>query len=101
MKMTLKKSPTSRQDMRLFNKILNNLVKVPYPGDLKQIIKTAVAFSDESYEYDYLRKLYLALNGNPEIVDIQELKDGGYTTREIEILTRIPKSSVSRKLKEN
>ena len=101
LKMTLKKSPTSRQDMRLFNKILNNLVELPYPGDLKQIIKTAVAFSDESYEYDYLRKLYLALNGNPKTVDIQELKDGGYTTREIEILTRIPKSSVSRKLKEN
>ncbi len=99
--LALKKIPGSRQDMRLFNKILNNLEEIPYPGDMKQIIKTAVAFSDESSEYDYLRKIYLALNGNPETVDIQQLKNNGYTTREIEVLTRIPKSSVSRKLKEN
>lgn len=98
--LSLKKSPSSRQDMRLFNKILNNLDEIPYPGDLKQIIKTAVAFSDESNEYDYLRKIYLALNGNPENVDIQSLKEQGYTTREIEILSRIPRSSVARKLKE-
>lgn len=98
--LSLKKSPNSRQNMRMFNKILNNLDDIPYPGDLKQIIKTAVAFSDESNEYDYLRKIYLALNGNPEIIDIQLLKEQGYTTREIEILSRIPKSSVARKLKE-
>lgn len=98
--LTLKKAPGSRQDMRLFNKILNNLEEIPYPGDLKQVIKTAVAFSDESNQYDYLRKIYLALNGNPESVDIQQLKDSGYTTREIEVLTRIPRSSVSRKMKE-
>lgn len=97
---TLKKNANSRQDMRLFNKILNNLEKIPYPGDLKQIIKTSVAFSNETNEYDYLRKIYFALNDNKEI-DIQRLSDEGYTTREIEILSRIPKSSVSRKLKEN
>jgi SpoVK/Ycf46/Vps4 family AAA+-type ATPase len=95
---TLKRSTHSRQDMRLFNKILNNLENIPYPGDLKQIIKTAVAFSDESNEYDYLRKIYLSLNGNVQS-NIQSLKESGYTTREIEILTRIPRSSVSRKLK--
>ena len=97
----LKKSPNSRQGLRLFNKILENLDEIPYPGDLKQIIKTAIAFSDESNKYDYLRKIYLSLNGNPDNVNIQKLKEEGYTTREIEILSRIPKSSVSRKLKEN
>ena len=97
---TLKKNANSRQDMRLFNKILNNLKTIPYPGDLKQIIKMSVAFSSEANEYDYLRKIYFALNDNKEI-DIQRLSDEGYTTREIEILSRIPKSSVSRKLKEN
>ncbi len=97
---TLKKNANSRRDMRLFNKILNNLEQIPYPGDLKQIIKTSVAFSSEVNEYDYLRKIYSALNDNKE-VDIQRLNEAGYTTREIEILSRIPKSSVSRKLKEN
>lgn len=99
LKSELKKSTSSRQDSRLFKKILNELQTIPFPGDLKQIIKTSVAFSDESNEYDYLRKIYLSLNGNPEVIDIQKLKESGFTTREIEILTRIPKSSVSRKLR--
>ena len=98
---SLRKVNNLKQDLRLFNKILNKVESIPYPGDLKQIIKTSIAFSDDSNEYDYLRKIYLALNGNPEKIDIQQLNESGYTTREIEILTRIPKSSVSRKLKGN
>ncbi len=94
----IKKAVNSSQDMRLFNKILNRLSEIPYPGDMKQIIKTSIAFSDETSKYDYLRKVYLALNGNPKNVDIQNLSEQGFTTREIEILARIPKSSVSRKL---
>ena len=97
---TLKKNANSKQDMRLFNKILKNMESIPFPGDLKQIIKTSIAFSSEANEYDYLRKIYFSLNDNKEI-DIQRLNDEGYTTREIEILSRIPKSSVSRKLKES
>lgn len=95
----IKKALNSSQDIRLFNKILNRLPEIPYPGDMKQIIKTSIAFSDETSKYDYLRKIYLALNGNPKSVDIQNLSEQGFTTREIEILARIPKSSVSRKLK--
>lgn len=98
---SLRKVNNLKQDLRLFNKILNKVENIPYPGDLKQIIKTSIAFSDDTNEYDYLRKIYLALNGNPEKIDIQQLNKFGYTTREIEILTRIPKSSVSRKLKVN
>ena len=97
----LKKATNLRQDIRLFNKILNNLPTLPYPGDLKQIIRTSIAFSDESNEYDYLRKIYLALNGNQKTMDIQKLSEEGYTTREIEILSHISKSSVSRKLRDN
>lgn len=95
----LKKANNLKQDLRLFNKILNKENKVPYPGDLKQIIKTAIAFSDNSNKYDYLRKIYMSFNGNQNQIDIQKLSRDGYTTREIEILSRIPKSSVSRKLK--
>lgn len=95
----LKKAENTRQDTRLFHKILNNASEIPYPGDLVQLIKTSVAFADSENEYDYLRKFYLALNNNPTNSDIQDLQEKGYTTREIEILTGIPRSSVSRKLK--
>lgn len=99
--LTLKKNTTSRQNIRLFNKILQNLKTIPYPGDLKQVIKSSIAFSDEFNEYDYLRKIYNALNENSVNDNVQKLSEDGYTTREIEILSRIPKSSVARKLREN
>lgn len=96
----IKKSETSKTDTRLFTKILKNKDTVPYPGEMIQLIKISVAFADSTNEYDYLRRFFLELNDNV-IPDIQKLTEDGYTTREIEILTRIPKSSVSRKLKEN
>lgn len=89
-----------RKDSRLFNKMLKNLDFIPYPGIMLQIIKKSIAFSDETMEYDYLRKIFMALDGHSGEGDIPMLKDEGYTVREIEILTKVPKSSVSRKLKE-
>lgn len=98
LKSYLKLTETNKSDIRLFNKILKNLEIIPYPGDMQQIIKIALAFSDETEQYDYLRRLYLELN-NHQMADIIQLTKEGYTTREIEILTKVPKSSVSRKLK--
>uniref|UniRef100_UPI00286EDB1B ATP-binding protein n=1 Tax=Anaerosporobacter sp. TaxID=1872529 RepID=UPI00286EDB1B len=46
------------KDTRLFRKILKTSNNLPYPGELKNIIKTALAFSDASFESDYLRRLY-------------------------------------------
>ena len=96
----LKNSVNYTKNIRLFRKILNTKEEIPLPGDMKQLLKTAIAFSDENNKYDYLRKIYLALNDNPSNIDIKELSDKGFTTREIEILSKVPKSSVSRKLKE-
>lgn len=95
----IKKADKSKLDTRLFKKILINLDVIPYPGTMMQIIKVALAFADESSEFDYLRRLYLELSEdkNP---NIKELMEKGFTTREIEVITQIPKSSVSRKLKE-
>ena len=94
----IKKVNTSKVDIRLFKKIISNLENIPYPGEMVQLIKISLAFADESNEYDYLRRFYLELHGNQKPT-ISELTMQGYTTREIEIITHIPKSSVSRKLK--
>lgn len=94
----LKQSDNVKADMRLFKKILNTSKTLPLPGEMIQLIKTSIAFSDTSNEYNYLRRIYLELNGNV-MPSIQKLTEEGYTTREIEILTSISKSSVSRKLK--
>ncbi len=86
------------KDTRLFRKILNMAPALPYPGELKNIIKTSLAFSDANMEYDYLRRLYHSLIGNIEETDIGQLHAQGFTVREIEKLKGESKSAVSRKL---
>lgn len=97
---SLKSASHTKRDLRLFHKILNNLETIPYPGDLKQIIRSSVAFSDEHDEYDYLRKLLIKFSDNSTFPPIKELNQQGYSLRDIEILTKTPKSTVSRILKE-
>lgn len=86
------------KDTRLFKKILKKTDKLPYPGELKNIIKTSLAFSDSNIEHDYLRRLYNNLNGNLDQIDIDKLYAQGFTVREIEKLKGESKSAVSRKL---
>ena len=96
----LTKENTLERNKRLFKKILNNSKELPYPGDLKNIIKTAVLFSNVDDKTDYLKRLYTTLVGSIPS-DINELKNNNYTLREIETLTGISKSSVARELKED
>ena len=86
------------KDTRLFKKILKKADRLPYPGELKNIIKTSLAFSDENYEYDYLIRLYNSLIGNLDKAEIQQLHAQGFTVREIEKLKKESKSSIARRL---
>ena len=86
------------KDIRLFRKILKVAQDLPYPGELKNIIKTSLALSDVNLEHDYLKRLYNNLIGDLEKTDINQLYEIGFTVREIEKLKGESKSSVSRKL---
>ncbi len=86
------------KDTRLFKKILNCAETLPYPGELKNIIKTSLAFSDTQFEHDYLRRLYNNLIGNLDGTEINQLYAKGFTIREIEKLKGESKSNVARKL---
>lgn len=86
------------RNKRLFQKIVALMNPVLSPGELKNEIRTAIAFSNIGEEFDYLRRLYVDLCGEkPE--NLKKLKEQGFTVREIEILTGISKSQVSRELK--
>lgn len=85
-------------NVRLFRKIMKLMNPIPMPGELKNLLKTSVAFSDPSDEYDYLKRLYFSAMGT-KATDIKELQEQGFTLREIEILTGVSKSQVSRSLK--
>lgn len=95
----LRKFKFAGRNMRLFKKILNCMDVIPYPGELKNLIKTSIAFSDPNDEYDYLKKLYISVSKNKGNMDLKHMQKSGFTVREIEILTGISKSQVSRELK--
>ncbi|MEG0508882.1 MAG: ATP-binding protein [Eubacterium sp.] len=96
----LQKFKFAGRNMRLFKKILECMDVIPYPGELKNLIKTSLAFSDANNEYDYLKRLYISTFKNNGTMDLKAMKSQGFTIREIEILTGISKSQVSRTLKE-
>lgn len=95
----LNKFKCTGKNIRIFRKIINLMSPIPYPGDLKNIIRAAVAFSNPSDEFDYLRRLYKAVY--PDDLNVRVLQSQGFTVREIEVLTGISKSQVSRELQED
>lgn len=95
----LQKFKLASRDIRLFRKIINLYDPIPYPGDLKNIIRTSIAFSNPKDGTDYFRRLYYAVcNEKPE--NLKKLQAQNFTVREIEILTQKSKSSVARELKD-
>ena len=94
----LDKFKLANRDIRLFRKIMNLLLEKKYPGDLKNLIKTSVAFSNPHDGMDYIRKLYYSICGEKPN-DLKKLQAQKFTVREIEILTGRSKSSVARDLK--
>lgn len=86
------------KDRKLFKKILRKAKHLPYPGELKNIIKISLAFSAPNAEHDYLKRLYNHVIGDLEQKDVAVLHKEGFTIREIEKLKGESKSSVSRKL---
>jgi len=94
----LRKFKGTGKNIRLFRKIMELAKPVPYPGDLKNIIRSSIAFSNSNDPFDYLKRLYKELISSSEF-EIENLQKEGFTVREIEILTGVSKSQVSRELK--
>lgn len=87
------------KDVKIFKKIINCFNPIPFPAELSNIIKTSVAFSDPTDSFDYLKRiLRIALN-NEEYTP-RDLIEKGFTLREVEILTGISKSQLSRMFSE-
>ncbi|MDD3997100.1 MAG: ATP-binding protein, partial [Sphaerochaetaceae bacterium] len=86
------------RNIRLFRKMIALMDLIPYPGDLKNIIKSAIAFSNPNEEFDYLARLFKQIQpGSP--ANYKELQGHGFSVRDIEILSKVSKSQVARNLK--
>lgn len=88
------------KNTRLLRKIVGHMQPVLMPGELKNIIKTSLAFSDSNNPYDYLRRLFQTLCADTDL-NLKSLQNSGFTVREIELLTGVSKSQVSRELQED
>lgn len=95
----LSKFKFAKSNVKLLRKIVRLMNPILMPGELKNSIKTSLAFSDSNNPFDYLRRLYVSITGTVNI-DLKELQSQGFTVREIELLTGISKSQVARELKE-
>ena len=95
----IRSNQTIKLDSRTLKKVLQSCPELPWPGTLKNLIKTSVAFSDPLNPNDYLAKLYQRLHGyKPDALEL--LKTQGFTLREMEILTGMSRSTIARTLKE-
>lgn len=94
----LNKFKNIKSDKRLFRKIIELYNNIPYPGDLKNTIKTTLAFSDPSNPYDYLSRLFNTIKGNVDNYSTVDLYNMGFTLREVETLTGVSKSQVYREV---
>lgn len=95
----LKQFKNVARDLKLFKKVIYSSNSIPNPGDLRNVIRTSLAFSDPTDPHDYQKRLLRSLH-NGKNLSVPKLSKLGFTVREIEILTGISKSSVSRELSE-
>lgn len=95
----LNKFKFARVNNRLLKKILNLMNEIPFPGELKNLLKTTIAFSDSSNEFNYLVRLFNTIDNKNTKKDFKELQELGFTVREIEILTGTSKSQVAREIR--
>ncbi len=95
----LDKQSNLDKDIRLFKKIVNLYGdRFPLPGDMKNIIKTAIAFSDPNNPTEYLTRLYKTVTDNKP--EAKTLKKEKFTIRESATLLGTSRATVSRNLKE-
>jgi len=97
----LDKFKLSGRNIKLLKKIVKLMSPIPYPGELKNLINTSIAFSNPNNEFDYLKRLFITVADKQMLQDLKKLQDIGFTMREIEILTGVSKSQASRELKED
>ena len=91
----LNKFKIKNHEKKIVRKIISLMDELLSPGEMKNAIRTSIAFSSIEDPDDYLRKLYTIVL-KKEIKDIKTLQSEGFTLREIAILMNTSKSTVGR-----
>lgn len=95
-----KKESTNPIEPRLIKKIIKNSEKNLTPSELRNYIKISFAFSNEKNEYEYITRFFKYIYSHELSLDLNFLKQKGFSIREMEIISGISKSSICRILSE-
>lgn len=85
-------------DQSLLKKILKISNKIPFPGELDNLIKMSIAFSNKKTSDEHLILIYKRILKVDDI-NVNKLVEEGFTIRQIQSLTGISKSKVARDIK--
>lgn len=94
----LKKFKFPLDNRRLCKKLFTIAPQLPYPGDLKNVIRTSIVFSNPESPTEYVGNIRKALCPDMKL-DSGSLKELGFSLREMEVLTGVPKSTLARRVK--
>lgn len=95
----LKKFGLNSVNQKVCNHIFKVVNNLPYPGDLKNLIRTAIAFSNPSDPNEYIRNIYNELLPQKEL-NMADLKSLGFSLREMEVILGVSRSKIFRQLSE-
>lgn len=87
-----------KYDSRLIHKIIKLSDKKPSPAELRNVIRLSVLLSEDK-TYNYLKGMFQNLCPNLDITDLALLSEKGFNLSEIEKISSISKSTLSRRLK--
>ena len=93
----LKKFRVPLKNSKLCGHIFRIAKNLPYPGELKNLIRTSIAFSDPAAPEAYVRNLFIALFPDCKL-DSHSLQELGFSLREMEVILGVPRSTLSRQL---
>jgi len=85
-------------DARISKKVFESCERLPLPGELMNIVRSAVAFADKNEPADGLRRIYKSINGYQ--LEIATLRRQGFSIRQIGELLGMSKTKVAQSLGE-
>lgn len=93
----LKGDQNLNKDEKLFRKIIELADPIPSPGEMKNLIRSSIAFAGDDDPNRYFQ--WLVRKIRPDLYnDLSGLAEAGLTRRDIAILTGSSKSTVSRRI---
>lgn len=96
-----KKGDINLIEPKIINKIIKLSEKDITPSELRNYIKISFAFANENNTFDYIARFFKYMFSHELSIDLEFLKNKGFSLREMEIISGVPRSTIARTLSED